>query len=166
MKKIPVWEKQALFSLLCCAIQTGLAKVWESMGVKPDGVVGHSIGEVASAYLSKMLSFEEAIKVVYHRSHVQSKASGKGKMLAVGLSKQDAAKEIAGKEDKVSVAAINGPNLVTISGDKDALEEIANDLDSRDIFHRFLVVDVPFHSHYMEPLKDERSEEASCRERV
>jgi len=137
------------------AVQVGLAKMWESMGVKPDAIVGHSIGEVAAGYISGVFTFEQAVKVIFHRSDVQQQASGKGKMLAVGLTEDEAAKLIVGNEDKVSVATINGPNLVTLSGEEGVLTKIAEDLDKKDIFHRFLVVKVPFHSPYMEPLKDD-----------
>ena len=68
-------------------------------------------------------------------------------MLAVGLSYDEAKKLIKGKEDKVSVGAVNGPAMVALSGDTDIIEQIADDLNSRDIFHRILQVNVPFHSH-------------------
>ncbi len=137
------------------AVQVGLAKMWESMGIKPDGVVGHSIGEVAAGYISGMFTFEEAVKVIYYRSKVQHQASGKGKMLAVGLEEKEAAKLIIGHEDTVSVGTINGPTLVTLSGNEEVLKKIAAELDKKDIFHRFLDVNVPFHSPYMDPIKDD-----------
>ncbi|WP_282036572.1 type I polyketide synthase [Saccharicrinis aurantiacus] len=137
------------------AIQIGLMELWKSVGVVPEGVVGHSIGEVAAAYTSGALTLEQAVDVIFNRSRGQDKATGKGKMLAAALTVEEARKEIVGVEHCVSIAAINGPTMLTFSGDVAPLEEIAARLDSRDIFHRFLRVNVPFHSHYMEPLKDE-----------
>lgn len=137
------------------AIQIALAELWKSRGVIPAGCVGHSIGEVAAAYTAGALSLEQAVEVIYHRSRGQNKASDKGKMLAVGLPYNKAKDLINGHTEIVSVAAINGPNIVTLSGDAEPLESIAEDLDHRDIFHRFLRVNVPFHSHHMESLKDE-----------
>jgi acyl transferase domain-containing protein/surfactin synthase thioesterase subunit/NAD(P)-dependent dehydrogenase (short-subunit alcohol dehydrogenase family) len=137
------------------AIQIGLTELWKSWGVSPQGCVGHSIGEVAAAYAAGALTLAQAVEVIYHRSRGQDKATGKGKMLAVALSLADARKEIKGMEAKISVAAINGPGMVTLSGDTDALAIVAENLDERNVFYRFLKVNVPFHSHHMEPLKEE-----------
>ncbi len=137
------------------AIQIALTELWKSWGVTPDGCVGHSIGEVAAAYASGALILEQAVEVIYHRSRGQNKATDKGKMLAVALTAADAEKVIKGYEDRISIAAINGPEMLTLSGDTKPLEIIAEQLDKQDIFHRFLKVNVPFHSHHMFPLKDE-----------
>ena len=137
------------------AIQIALAELWKSRGVTPEGCVGHSIGEVAAAYTAGALSLEQAVEVIYHRSKGQNKASNKGKMLAVGLPYLKAKGLINGHSKTISVAAINGPNIVTLSGDAEPLESIAVQLERQDIFHRFLKVNVPFHSHHMTPLKDE-----------
>ncbi len=137
------------------AVQIGLMEMWKAVGVTPEGVVGHSIGEVAAAYTSGALTLEQAVDVIFNRSRGQDKATDKGKMLAAALTLEEARKEIKGVEDRVSIAAINGPAMLTFSGDVEPLEEIAARLDARDIFHRFLRVNVPFHSHHMEPLKDE-----------
>ncbi len=137
------------------AIQIGLTEIWKSWGVEADGYVGHSIGEVAAAYSSGALTLEQAVEVIYHRSRGQNKATDKGKMLAVGLSHKEALKAIAGHEATVSVAAVNGPNMVALAGDVEPLEIIDAQLQKKDIFTRYLKVNVPFHSHHMEPLKEE-----------
>ncbi len=137
------------------AIQIALYEMWKAMGVHPKAVVGHSIGEVAAGYVSGALTLEQAVLLIFNRSRVQFKATDKGKMLAVGISHEAAKELIKGREDRVSVGAVNGPEMVALSGDTDVIEEIAADCDSKDIFHRLLVVRVPFHSHHMEPLKEE-----------
>jgi polyketide synthase 12 len=137
------------------AVQVGLTEVWKSWGIEADGYVGHSIGEVAAAYASGALTLEQAVEVIYHRSRGQNRATGKGKMLAIGLSHKDALKAIAGHEAKVSIAAVNGPVSVALAGDEDALDIIDKALQAKDIFTRYLKVNVPFHSHHMEPLKEE-----------
>jgi acyl transferase domain-containing protein/surfactin synthase thioesterase subunit len=137
------------------AIQIGLTELWKSWGIKADGYVGHSIGEVAAAYASGALSLEQAVEVIYHRSRGQNKATDKGKMLAVGLPHRDALKAIEPWKERVSVAAVNGPNMVALAGDTDALELIDEALQKKDVFTRYLKVNVPFHSHHMEPLKEE-----------
>ena len=143
------------------AVQIGLTEIWKSWGVTPEGCVGHSIGEVAAAYTSGALTLEEAVEVIYHRSRGQHRATDKGKMLAAALTVEEAREAIAGVEDVVSIAAINGPAMLTLSGDAEPLERIAEQLEKKDIFHRFLRVNVPFHSHHMEPLKEELIESLS-----
>ncbi|WP_107658780.1 type I polyketide synthase [Nocardia suismassiliense] len=137
------------------AVQLGLAAVWQSWGIVPAAVVGHSIGEVAAACVSGALSFEDAVRVIFHRSRVQQKASGKGKMLAVGLPRDAAEDRIAAYRGRVAVAALNGPESTALAGDPDALEEIERELNNDKIFCRMLQVSVAFHSHHMDPLQDE-----------
>jgi acyl transferase domain-containing protein len=69
------------------AIQISLVKLYEHYGIRPAGIVGHSIGEVAAAFAAGALTLKQAILVIYHRSQAQNLASGKGGMLAVGLSR-------------------------------------------------------------------------------
>ncbi|MFI9503596.1 SDR family NAD(P)-dependent oxidoreductase [Nocardia sp. NPDC052566] len=137
------------------AVQVGLAALWQSWGITPAAVVGHSIGEVAAACVSGALSFEDAVRVIFHRSRVQQKASGKGKMLAVGLPEAEVEPRVAAYRGRVAIAALNGPESVALAGDPDALEEIERELNAEKIFCRMLQVAVAFHSHHMDPLKDE-----------
>ncbi|MEQ9440316.1 MAG: SDR family NAD(P)-dependent oxidoreductase [Cyclobacteriaceae bacterium] len=137
------------------AIQIGLTELWKSWGVTPEGCVGHSIGEVAAAYTTGALTLDQAVEVIFHRSRGQHAATDKGKMLAVALTVEEARQAIAGVEEVVSIAAINGPEMLTLSGDAEPLEKIARQLEEKDVFCRFLRVNVPFHSHHMEPLKEE-----------
>ena len=67
-----------------------------SWGVEPDAIVGHSVGEVAAAHVAGVLSLEDAIQVIFHRSRLQAKTAGQGKMLAVGLSEQEARRRLIG----------------------------------------------------------------------
>ena len=143
------------------AIQIGLAELWKSWGVVPEGCVGHSIGEVAAAYTAGSLTLEQAVEVIYYRSRGQHRATDKGKMLAAALTVDEARQLIADVRDVVSIAAINGPAMLTLSGDAEPLERIAKELEAKDVFVRFLRVNVPFHSHHMEPLKDELIESLS-----
>jgi len=140
------------------SVQVALAALWRSWGIIPEAIVGHSVGEVAAAHVAGVLSLEDAITVIFHRSRLQAKTAGTGKMLAVGLSLESATLVIAGYEDRVSVGAVNSPSSVTLSGDGSALEEIAKSLELKEIFCRFLQVEVPYHSPLMEPLKAELAE--------
>lgn len=143
-------------------LQVGLAALQRSLGVEPAAIVGHSVGEVSAAYVAGALDLEDALRVSYHRSRVQKKAAGLGSMLAVGLSVQEAEELLAEQEAErapdyagVSVAAANSPTSTTLSGDTAALKSLAETLDAKDVFHRFLQVEVPYHSPLMEPLRDD-----------
>jgi acyl transferase domain-containing protein/NADPH:quinone reductase-like Zn-dependent oxidoreductase/acyl carrier protein len=137
------------------AVQAGLAAVWRSWGIEPDALVGHSVGEVAAAHLAGALSFEDAVRVIFHRGRCMDRASSKGRMLATGLSFDEAADLVDGREDRISIAAINSPSSVTLSGEGASLREIADQLEREGAFHRFLEVDYAFHSPMMDPVRDE-----------
>lgn len=137
------------------AIQIGLIEIWKSIGINPEGIVGHSIGEVAAAYGAGSLTLEQAVNVIYNRSKEQDKASGKGQMLATGLPLSKSIQITQKYNNKVSIAALNGPESTVLSGDIEPLEEIAQELEEKEIFNKFLKINVPFHSHYMEMTKEE-----------
>jgi acyl transferase domain-containing protein/acyl carrier protein len=137
------------------AVQLALAELWRSWGIQPDSVIGHSQGEVAAQYLAGVLSFDDAVKVAYNRAALQQRTSGTGRMLAVGLSPETLTLAAADAGPGVSVAAMNAPSAGTLSGDADLLEEMARQLQAFGVFNRFLSVQVPYHSHLMDPIRDE-----------
>jgi acyl transferase domain-containing protein/acyl carrier protein len=139
-------------------LQVALADLLRSWGVVPTAIVGHSVGEVSAAYVSGVLSLEDAVRVSYHRSHLQQRAAGQGKMLAVGLSADQATVLIEDKTDLISIAAVNGASAVTLSGDPAALETVAEILTEKEIFNRFLRVEVAYHSPQMDALKEDMIE--------
>lgn len=137
------------------ALQAALTRLWQSWGVEPAAVVGHSVGEVTSAYVAGVYSLEDAVRVSYHRSRLQQTMAGRGgAMLAAGLPEREALRAIAGR-GAVSVAAVNSFNAVTLSGDKTELEQVAAALEAQGVFHKFLRVEVAYHSPQMEPLRAE-----------
>ncbi len=136
-------------------IQIGILAVLREAGVEPGAVVGHSVGELGSAYAAGVLSLADALTVCFHRSRLQATCKGTGAMLAVGLSKEQTLKRIDAFADRVSVAAVNGPTNVTIAGDVDALSDIAVQLTRDDIFNKHLDVEVPYHSPMMDPILDD-----------
>jgi acyl transferase domain-containing protein/aryl carrier-like protein len=142
------------------ALQVALAALWNSWGVHPAAVVGHSVGEVAAAQVAGALSLADAVAIIHHRSRLQQQTRGHGKMLAASLSEREALRLIGQTEARsgagpVAVAAVNSPGSVTLSGDTGALEAIARALEARGTFQRFLRVDVPYHSPLMDPLRDD-----------
>ena len=139
-------------------IQIGLTAALRAEGIIADAVVGHSVGEVASAWASGMLSLEQALLVSRERSRAQATTAGTGGMLALGLSAEDAAEVIRPHAGLVSLAAVNSPRSVTVAGDRDALEAIRAEAEARRVFARALDVEVPYHSPLMEALKPELRE--------
>lgn len=142
------------------ALQVGLAELWRSWGVIPAAVIGHSVGEIAAAYIAGVLTLEDAVKVVFHRARLMQKATGLGKMAAVEISAADAQAEIVAQdcEHQLSVAAINSPTSVTLSGEGIVLEKVVQALQQRGVSCRMLRVNYAFHSPQMEPYRLELSQ--------
>lgn len=136
-------------------LQMGLTCALAAEGLTPDAVVGHSVGEVSSAWASGMLPLEQSLTVSRHRSRVQAKAAGHGGMLATSLGSATAEAIADASGGRIDVAAINAPGAVTLAGEVEALKGLAAQLEDDGVFARMLAVEVPYHSAYMEPLKDE-----------
>ncbi len=137
------------------AIQMALACLWRSWGIEPDAVMGHSGGAMAAACIAGIYTLEEAIWLAYHRSRLQGRPSNAGAMLAVGLPAAETETILRGYEEQVALAAVNGPNSLTFSGEEEALEAIAASLLGRSVFARMLPVTIAYHSPKMDPIRDE-----------
>jgi acyl transferase domain-containing protein/SAM-dependent methyltransferase/acyl carrier protein len=137
------------------AIEVALAAQWRAWGIEPDAVVGHSMGEVAAAYVAGVLSLEDATRVICRRSVLLRRIRGKGAMALVELSLSQARSALAGFEDRLSIAASNGPTTTVLAGEPDALQEVMTRLQQRNVFCRGIKVDVASHSPQVEPLLSE-----------
>ncbi|XP_044031508.1 mycocerosic acid synthase-like polyketide synthase [Siniperca chuatsi] len=144
---------------LLFAIQVGIATLLKHWGVKPDAMLGHSVGEVAAAHCSGLLSLEDAVKVLYHRSALQSKVTG-GKMLLVSnVAVEKVLKILPVFSGKICVAAFNSPQSCTLSGDADAIDILHQRLKivftEKNLFLHELDVPAAYHSHMMDPILDD-----------
>ncbi len=140
---------------LLFAIQVACTLLLKELGVEPTAVTGHSVGEVAAAWAAGALDLDQAIRVIVARSAAQGKTRGTGRMAAVGLSEvgmQTALAELGGDLD-VTIAGINSPNNVTLSGSLVALECIQTHLEPKGVFFRLLDLDYAFHSRQMDPIE-------------
>jgi phthiocerol/phenolphthiocerol synthesis type-I polyketide synthase B len=137
------------------ALSIAYAELWRSLGVIPDAVVGHSKGEVAAAHIAGVLDLEQAMRIICRRSAIMRRASGRGAMLLVELSMDDARARIAGREALLSVAVSNSPRSSVISGDPGAVQGVMAELEREHVFCRLIKVDVASHSPQMQPLADE-----------
>ncbi|WP_280923532.1 type I polyketide synthase, partial [Streptomyces palmae] len=137
------------------AVMVGLARWWESCGVRPAAVIGHSQGEIAAACVAGVLSLEDAVRVVVLRSGVLRGLPVGGGMVSVGLSADVVRERIAAAGVEVSVAAVNGPGSVVLSGDVEALREVVGPWESDGVRVRWIPVDYASHSPQMELLREE-----------
>ncbi|NML29913.1 type I polyketide synthase [Paraburkholderia antibiotica] len=133
-------------------VQWGIVAVLRAAGIEPGAVVGHSVGEVAAAAVSGALSLEDALRVSYERSRLQALTAGTGSMLAVGIGREAIAPLLEPFAGRVEIAAANGPNTLTLSGETAAIQALAAELSTREVFNRVLNVEVPYHSYLMEPI--------------
>lgn len=135
------------------ALQAALLALWDSWGIRPSVVVGHSAGEIAAAYAAGALDLEEAVRVAFFRGLLQHRASGRGGMLAVGQGLDALQPLLDLYAGRVAVAAVNSPASVTLSGDHEAIAEINGALEKRGTFCRVMSVEVPYHSHHLDSIR-------------
>jgi NADPH:quinone reductase-like Zn-dependent oxidoreductase len=141
------------------AIQIAIVDHLTEAGVKPTAVLGHSSGEVAAAYAAGILSQESAITISYHKGFVaawcKQAATEKGAMLAAGLGEVEVSHYLKQlQRGTATVACVNSPSSVTISGDAEAVAELKDLLDRQSIFNRQLKVDIAYHSHHMRAIAE------------
>ncbi|KAL6890027.1 hypothetical protein GGI43DRAFT_425686 [Trichoderma evansii] len=133
---------------LCTALQVALVDTYASIGIRPSAVLGHSSGEIAAAYAAGGLSASEAIKVAYLRGLVTKQQNRKGGMAALGLSWEAAQEHLV---PGVVLACDNAPNSVTISGDREPVEETVKKIKQSGsaILATLLKVEKAYHSPHM-----------------
>ncbi|MFI1677832.1 SDR family NAD(P)-dependent oxidoreductase [Streptomyces sp. NPDC020607] len=146
-----VWAQAGLF-----ALQVGLARLWVSVGVRPDVVVGHSVGEIAAAYVAGVFGLADACRVVGARARLMGALPEGGAMCAVQATREELAADLEGFG--VSVAAVNTPDSTVISGPVDEVERVVALWRERGRKTKALSVSHAFHSALMEPMLAEFTE--------
>ncbi|PWW60494.1 polyketide synthase 12 [Actinokineospora spheciospongiae] len=137
------------------AVMVALAGLWRSTGVEPGAVLGHSQGEIAAAAVSGALSLEDAAKVVVLRSKaIAGGLAGRGGMVSVALP-VERVRELLVEYPGVSVAAVNGPSAVVVSGDPEGLSALVADCEAREVRARVIPVDYASHSAQVETIRNE-----------
>ncbi|MFJ8754508.1 SDR family NAD(P)-dependent oxidoreductase [Streptomyces sp. NPDC102441] len=134
------------------ALQLGLVAVLAERGVRPDVVLGHSVGEIAAACVAGALDLPAAARVVAERSRLQAPTAGTGRMAALGLPEREARALLLPYGGRLEIAAVNSVRDVTVSGDTTALRDLGHQLADQDVFFRLLELDYAFHSRMMDPL--------------
>ena len=143
------------------ALEYALYKLWESWGIKPSVVMGHSLGEYVAATVAGVFSLEDGLKLIAHRGRLMQQLPTGGEMLSVMASYEQVNQLIAPYSKQVAIAAINGPQSVVISGESEAIAKVKEILDSLEIKTKQLQVSHAFHSHLMEPMLAEFAQLAS-----
>ncbi|WP_137938615.1 type I polyketide synthase [Chitinivorax sp. B] len=128
------------------ATEYALAQLWQSLGVKPAVLLGHSIGELTAACVAKVMSLSDAVRLVCARGRFMQAAPG-GAMLAVSMTASDLTRQLP---ESVEIAVINGQSACVAAGPVDAIDRLAVQLESARIGHRRLNTSHAFHSASME----------------
>ncbi|WP_329081317.1 type I polyketide synthase [Streptomyces niveus] len=137
------------------AVMVSLARVWESLGVRPDAVIGHSQGEIAAAHIAGALDLADAARIVALRSQTIMTLAGTGAMASVPLAADRVTEYIAPFGDGLSIAAVNGPATTVVAGNPDAIAELLARCEAEGIRARAVsAVDFASHSSHMEAVKD------------
>ncbi|WP_167473410.1 type I polyketide synthase [Nocardia arthritidis] len=135
------------------AVEVALYRLWESWGITPTVVIGHSIGEVAAAHIAGVLTLTDAAALIAARGRLMQSLPEGGAMVAVDISERDIAPLLDEYRDRVAVAAVNGPNSLVLSGDRDALTAITDGMHGHRV--TWLRVSHAFHSPLMNPILDQ-----------
>jgi len=148
-------ERVDIVQPLLFAMEVALAALWRTWGIEPDGVVGHSMGEIAAAHVAGALSLDDAARLICLRSQALLKVCGQGGMAVVELTWEQATAALSGYEERLAIAASNGPRSMVISGESRALEEVLGKLQAEGVFCRLVKVNYGSHSPQMDPLREE-----------
>lgn len=135
------------------AVEMGLARLWQSWGIEPDVVLGHSVGQYAAACVAGVFSLEDGARLMAERGRMFGSLPEGGRMVAVFADAKHV-EEIAAEFPRVSVGAYNGPNTV-LSGPGDDLERIVATFTDEGIRCTWLQTSHAFHSELLDPILDE-----------
>jgi mycobactin polyketide synthetase MbtD len=133
----------------------GLAAMWRSFGVAPGVAVGHSQGEIAAAYISGLITLQDAVRVVAIRSRAADEfVSGDYAMAVIAADRETCEDLLARSTGWAQLSVINSPSMTGISGDRDAVQDIVDTFTDRDIFARVIRVQYPAHTSLINEFND------------
>jgi acyl transferase domain-containing protein/NADPH:quinone reductase-like Zn-dependent oxidoreductase/short-subunit dehydrogenase len=136
------------------ALGYALNALWQSWGVAPDVVMGHSVGEYVAACVAGVMAVEDAFDLVLARGRLMQTLTEPGAMLAVQAGEREAREALFGREGRASIAAVNGPQQTVIGGAQETLDAIGHALRARGIKATPLTATRAFHSPLVEPMLD------------
>lgn len=145
-----VYTQPALF-----AIEYAVARLWQSWGVEPSVLLGHSVGEYVAATIAGCMTLSEGLGLISERARLMQQISKAGKMAVLFAPEAQVAQRLKGKESKVAIAAVNGPENTVISGDAEVVDQMVHQFEADGIGLQRLVVSHAFHSPLMDEMLDD-----------
>lgn len=136
------------------ALEVALAELWNSWGIVPSIVAGHSVGEYAAACVAGVFSFEEGLALIAERGRLMQALPAGGAMAAIFADEARVASMIKGMEQRLAIAALNGPEETVVSGDADALAQVLERATQDGVESKVLEVSHAFHSPRLNPMLD------------
>ena len=148
------------------AVEYALAQLWRAWGLRPDAVIGHSVGEYVAACLAGVFPLDDALRLIAERGRLMQTLPAGGAMAAIFAGVDDVRAAIAPWADRLAVAALNGAAQTVISGDQYAVDEVSAALVARGVRCQRLAVSHAFHSQLVEPVLEafERAVGTACLE--
>ncbi|MEM7125057.1 MAG: SDR family NAD(P)-dependent oxidoreductase [Chloroflexota bacterium] len=137
------------------ALEVALATLWQSWGIQPNILIGHSVGEIAAACVAGLFSLEDGLKLVAARGQLMGKLPQDGEMVSVMANEARVQTAIGPYAEDVSIAAINGQESIVISGQREAVLAITEQFTDAGTKTRTLTVSHAFHSPLMEPMLED-----------
>jgi acyl transferase domain-containing protein/acyl carrier protein len=144
-----LYTQPALF-----AVEYSLARMWQSWGIEPSAVAGHSVGEYVAACFAGVYSLADGLRLIAGRARLMQEVSGAGGMVAVWATEDRVREFLRGFEERVVIAAINGPESVVVSGYIEELEKVEQRLRDQGIQTQRLRTSHGFHSPQMRAMED------------
>jgi amino acid adenylation domain-containing protein len=144
------YTQMALF-----VIEYALAQLWKSWGIKPDYVLGHSVGEYVAACIADVFTLKDGLKLIAARGRLMQSLPSGGSMAVIFAPETHVAEAISAYQDRVVIAGVNGPNNTVISGEQEQVQTAVRELEDQGLITRQLKVSHAFHSHLMDPILNE-----------
>nr|WP_208020986.1 type I polyketide synthase [Verrucosispora sioxanthis] len=150
----PTLDRVDVVQPVLFSVMVSMAALWQSWGVVPAAVIGHSQGEIAAAHVCGALSLRDATRIVALRSQALVDLIGHGGMGSVVAGVDVVAQRLAPWQGRVSIGVVNGPRSVVVSGEPEALDEFIDAMKADDIQARRISVDYASHSHQVARVRD------------